>query len=285
MITDIPRVLVGHWTDRVARTGCTVVLFPGGATASGEVRGGAPATREFALLAPERLVDRIDAVVLSGGSAFGLDACAGVVRWCEEQGFGFDTSAGPVPIVVGACIYDLGVGDASVRPGAQQGYRACESAGTGPVPTGTVGVGTGATVGKWRGLEAARPGGVGIATHRDGDLMVSALVAVNAYGDVVDEAGRIRGADTGEGAPSGSPGAAQHSTVGVVVANAALDKTGCFLAAQAAHGGVDRAVEPAHTRFDGDAMVAVAVGGVEATPERVGVLAGRAVAEAIRSVA
>src|SRR5207245_9979679 len=125
VITDVPGVRVGHWTDAVARTGCTVVLFPAGTVASGEVRGGAPGTREWALLAPERLVARVDAVVLSGGSAFGLAACDGVMRFCEERGMGFPTPAGVVPIVVGAVVYDLAVGDASVRPGPDEGYAAC----------------------------------------------------------------------------------------------------------------------------------------------------------------
>src|SRR6059058_2345651 len=153
----IAGVSVGHWTDSGALTGCTAILLPEGATASGEVRGGAPATREFELLAPHRTVENVDAVVLSGGSAFGLAACDGVVRWLEENGRGFPTPAGLVPIVVGACLFDLAVGDASVRPGPEEGYAACASAGEGDPPTGQVGAGTGATVDKWRGPEHARP--------------------------------------------------------------------------------------------------------------------------------
>ena len=170
VITDVAGVRVGHWTDEVGRTGCTVVLLPEGTVASGEVRGGAPGTREFDLLAPERTVARVDAVVLTGGSAFGLAACDGVMRWCEERGLGFPTAGGPVPIVVGAVLYDLMVGDA-VGP-ARTPTRATRPASPrppGPFATGAVGAGTGATVGKWRGREHARPGGVGTASLRDGE--------------------------------------------------------------------------------------------------------------------
>ncbi|HEY2430640.1 MAG TPA: P1 family peptidase, partial [Acidimicrobiales bacterium] len=185
MLTDVTGVRVGHWTDAAARTGCTVVLFPAGTVASGEVRGGAPGTREWELLDPLRLVARIDAVALCGGSAFGLAACDGVARWCEERGVGLPTSGGPVPIVVGAVLYDLGVGDPRVRPGPDEGYRACEAAVAGPFETGAVGAGAGATVGKWRGPEGVRPGGLGGAVCRGPDgLVVAALVACNAWGDI-----------------------------------------------------------------------------------------------------
>src|SRR3954465_14240607 len=174
MITDVPGVRAGHWTDDQGRTGCTAILFPDGTRGSGEVRGGAPATREFELLAPERTVDRIDAVMLCGGSAFGLAACDGAMRFCEEAGRGFPTPAGPVPIVVGAALFDLAVGDASVRPGAAEGYRAGAAArGGGPLAGGGVGAGTGATVNKWR--TQLLPGGLGSATERDGELVVAAL--------------------------------------------------------------------------------------------------------------
>jgi L-aminopeptidase/D-esterase-like protein len=168
VITDVAGVRVGHWTDPVARTGCTVVLLPEGTTASGEVRGGAPGTREFELLAPERLVQSVDAVVLTGGSAFGLAACDGVMRWCEEHGRGLPTRAARIPIVVGAVLYDLAVGDATVRPGAAEGYAACEAATGGSFAVGRVGAGTGATVAKWLGPDATRAGGLGSATERDG---------------------------------------------------------------------------------------------------------------------
>jgi L-aminopeptidase/D-esterase-like protein len=275
VITDVAGVRVGHWTDEVGRTGCTVVLLPDGAVASGEVRGGAPGTREFDLLAPERTVARVDAVVLSGGSAFGLAACEGVVRWCEERGLGFPTSAGPVPIVVGAVLYDLMVGDPSARPGPDAGYAACVAAAAGPFATGAVGAGTGATVAKWHGRQHARPGGIGTASLWDGELVVGALVAVNAFGDRL---GAAIPADVD------STGAFTNTTIGVVATNASLDKVGCLLVAQAGHDGLARSLEPAHATVDGDALVAVAVGPVAAAVDQVRILAARAVEQAVLSV-
>ena len=275
MITDVAGVRVGHWTDEVGRTGCTVVLFPDGTVASGEVRGGAPGTREFDLLAPERTVARVDAVVLSGGSAFGLAACDGVVRWCEERGLGFPTAAGPVPIVVGAVLYDLMVGDAAARPGLDAGYAACVAATDSPVAVGPVGAGTGATVAKWHGREHARPGGIGTATQRDGELVVAALLAVNAFGD------RLGAATPAEVDASG---AFTNTTIGVIATNATLDKVGCLLVAQAGHDGLARALEPVHATVDGDALVAAAVGGVDAPVDQVRLLAARAVEQATLSV-
>lgn len=279
MITEVPGVWAGHWTDAVGRTGCTVALFPEGTVASGEVRGGAPATRETALLAPERLVDRVDAVVLSGGSAFGLAAADGVMRFCEEQGAGFPTSAGPVPIVVGLSLYDLGVGDARARPGADQGYAACVAAAPGPMTLGRVGAGTGATLGTWGGADAGRPGGLGGAVQRQGDLVVAAMLAVNASGWV----------DTGHIDPRpGGGGLATNTTIGVVATNARLDKVGCHLLAQSAHDGLARALVPAHTRFDGDAVVAASIGPdeakVDAQVDHVRWLAMTTVEQAIRAV-
>lgn len=279
MITELPGVWAGHWTDPVGRTGCTVVLFPEGTVASGEVRGGAPATRETALLAPERLVDRVDAVVLSGGSAFGLAAADGVMRFCEEQGTGFPTANGKVPIVVGLALYDLGVGDPKARPGAEQGYAACLAASPGPLALGAVGAGTGATIGTWDGAAAARPGGLGGAVQRQGDLVVAALMAVNASGWV----------DTGDVAPRpGGGGLATNTTIGVVATNARLDKVGCHLMAQSAHDGLARALVPAHTRFDGDAVVVASVGPdearVEAQVDHVRWLAMTTVEQAVRAV-
>src|SRR3954471_923129 len=180
----ISGVRVGHWTDTEALTGCTAVLLPEGSTASGEVRGGAPATREFELLAPHRTVEQVDAVVLSGGSAFGLAACDGVVSWLEEQGRGFPTPAGRVPIVVGMALFDLAVGDASVRPGPAEGRAACEDAREEGFETGPVGAGAGAAVGRWRGEE--RDAGLSVAREAAGEegLIVAALAVVNAFGDV-----------------------------------------------------------------------------------------------------
>lgn len=278
MITDIAGVSVGHWTDGAAGTGCTVVLFPDGTIASGEVRGGAPGTREFELLKPERRVAHLDAVVLTGGSAFGLAACDGVVQWCEEQGRGFATAAGPVPIVVGAVLFDLLVGDGRVRPDAAAGYAACAAATTGSVTTGPVGAGTGATVGKWRGREHARPGGIGTATERDGPLTVAALMAVNAWGDTTGEGRRSQISPVVD-----TDAAFENTTIGVIATNAALDKGGCLLAAQAGHDGLARALEPVHATVDGDAIVAAATGAVPADVDLVRILAARAVEAAVRA--
>jgi L-aminopeptidase/D-esterase-like protein len=288
VITDLSGVRVGHWSDEKARTGCTVVLLPPGTVASGEVRGGAPGTREWELLAPERLVQHVDAVVLSGGSAFGLAACDGVARWCEERGIGLATPAGPVPIIVGAVLFDLGVGDSSVRPDADAGYAAAEAATADVVATGAVGAGTGATVSTWRGRDAAVPAGIGTATERREHLTVSALMAVNAFGDVVPPGSAAEErADPGPGAfpptSGGSFWVLGNTAVGVVVTNAALSKTGCLLVAQSAHDGLARSIEPAHTTVDGDAIVAAALGEVEAHVDEVRLLAARAVVRAVVS--
>jgi L-aminopeptidase/D-esterase-like protein len=283
VITDIPGVRVGHWTHPEAQTGCTVILFPEGTRASGEVRGGAPATREFDLLAPERMVDRLDAVLLTGGSAFGLASADGVMRWCAEQGSGFATGAGPVPIVVTMALFDLLVGEPHVRPGAVEGYAACAEARGGPVQVGRIGAGTGATIGKWRGREHARPGGLGSATVRDGDLVVSALVAVNAVGDIDD-----RSEPDWPPPPPDVFGAeslaVENTTIGVVATNAALDKVGCFVVSHGGHDGIARALTPSHTRGDGDAIVVASSGRVEAVIDHVRFLTVRAVERAIRSV-
>jgi L-aminopeptidase/D-esterase-like protein len=291
-------VLVGHHTDAEARTGCTVVVFPDGTVASGEVRGGAPATREFALLDPTKTVDRLDAVVLSGGSAFGLAACDGVVQWCAEHGRGFDTAGGPVPIVVGLSLFDLLQGDASVRPTASDGARAAARARAAieGVPCGLVGAGTGATVGKWRGEAHVRPGGLGVAVVRRDDLVVAAIIAVNAVGDIDDGtvAAAILDGTFGWPAPPerfGRPSGAGNTTIGVIVTNAAIDKVGCRLVAESGHDGLARALFPAHARSDGDALVAAAVptlaldDAAGVTVDTVRVLATVAVERAVRSLA
>jgi L-aminopeptidase/D-esterase-like protein len=286
MITDITGLRVGHWTDPAARTGCTVVLFPDGTVASGEVRGGAPATRELELLDPRRTVSRIDAVVLTGGSAFGLAAADGAMRFCEERGLGFATPAGPVPIVVALALFDLTVGDPAARPGAAQGYAACAAAADGPVEVGTVGAGAGATVAKLGPARDRRPGGLVSAGAEGGGLRVAALVAVNAAGTpgaddrtALDIAGahdvaaaRVTG--TGFG----------NTTIGVVATNARLDKLGCHLVAQGGHDGLARALFPAHTRADGDAFVAAATGEMEADVDVVRALAVHVVAQAVRTL-
>ncbi len=316
MVTDVPGVLVGHWTDERARTGCTVVVLPEGTVASGEVRGGAPATREFALLDPTRTVDRVDAVVLTGGSAFGLATAHGVVEGLAAAGRGYETIHGRVPIVVAMALYDLGVGDGTVRPGAEHGRLAFDRAvdgavdatvggttegGDGPsMPVGAVGAGTGATVDKWSGLP--RPSGLGGATLRAGtapgaesgpraepevELVVSALVAVNALGRIDDGT-----ADHDIGppvrpalGPPDSHGELTNTTIGVIVTNARVDKTGCQWLARSGHDGLARALYPAHMPVDGDALVAAATGQVKADPMHLRLLAQAAVTRAVRSLA
>ncbi|WP_436793616.1 P1 family peptidase [Actinospongicola halichondriae] len=276
MITEIEGIRVGHWTDADAMTGCTVVLFPEGTVASGEVRGGAPATREFALLDPTKMVQRLDAVVLTGGSAFGLAAADGVMAVLAERGQGFETVGGPVPIVVAMGLFDLAVGDGSVRPTAAAGRSATESATTVPPLLGAVGAGTGATVAKWRGPDHRRPGALVSATVRAGDVVVSALVAVNAFGEPGATPAEVLDGTTGD--------AFQNTTIGVVATNAALDKVGCHLAAQSAHDGLARAVAPSHTSADGDAFVVAATGQVDCEVGLVRTMAIAAVEEAIASL-
>ncbi len=294
MVTDVPGLRVGHWSGDA--TGVTVVLAPAGATGAGEVRGGAPATREAALLEHGTLVTRIDAVVLCGGAALGLAAADGVVRYLADRGQGFPTSGGPVPIVAAAAIFDLDA--ASAAPGPAEGRAAAEAAaGDGPderPATGRVGAGRGATVGKWRGVEHRSPGGLGSAVERDDEVVVWALAVVNAAGDVVGEDGGVlAGSGAGSHAEPGTTEAPpfpedatapfENTTLAVVATNAALDKAQCRLVAESAHDGLARAIFPAHTRFDGDMTFAVATGDVAAHPDRVRATATRVVAGAIRS--
>ncbi len=281
MELGVAGVGVGHWTDEVARTGCTVVLLPPDSVASGEVRGGAPASREFALLDPTRLVPSIDAVVLAGGSAFGLAAADGVMEVLEQQQRGFSTAHGPIPIVVGLALYDLGVGDSRVRPGAAAGRHAAEHATDCPA-TGAVGAGTGATVGNWRGPTHVRPGGLGIAVVRRAELVVTAIVATNAAGDIDDGATVAAVADGSFGDWPQRSETGINTTIGVVVTNAALDKVECRLLAEGAHDGLARAIVPPHTRADGDAFVAAATGEVHADVDDVRFMAVIAVEQAVR---
>ncbi|MDH3303126.1 MAG: P1 family peptidase [Acidimicrobiia bacterium] len=299
---------VGHWTNPEARTGCTVIVFPDGTVASGEVRGGAPATREFALLDPSRIVASVDAVVLSGGSAFGLASADGVMAELEHAGRGFPTRFGRVPIVVGMSLYDLGVGDPAIRPGRDEGRSACREALASigrPITGGRIGAGCGATVGKWGG--SAIDGGLGVATvvesvaesivDEAGDtrLVVMALIAVNAFGfiddgSLGDEPGRPQ-------PPAFEPAAGQiegavetsadrsNTTIGVIVTNARISKGDCHLLAQSGHDGLARSLLPAHTAVDGDALVAAATGELEVDVDVMWLraLAQAAVVRAVRS--
>jgi L-aminopeptidase/D-esterase-like protein len=270
-ITDIADLHVGHWTDRRAATGCTVILCEKGAVAGIDVRGGAPGTRESSLLRPETLVQQVHAVFLTGGSAYGLDVGSGIMRYLEERGVGFPYAGATVPIVCGAVLFDLNIGRADVRPTAESGYRACVAAKGGRVAQGSVGAGTGATVAKVRTLERGLKGGIGTAAEHIGDLVVAALVAVNAFGEIVDSAtGRV------VAGPRGAPGRfdstldviraagpsvvlpVTNTTIGVVATNATLTKTQATAVAQMAHDGIARAVRPAHSPVDGDCIFALA---------------------------
>lgn len=278
MITAVTGVRVGHWTDPVARTGCTVALFPDGTVGSAEVRGGAPASRELATLEPGRTVERLDAAVLTGGSAFGLGCADGVMRWCEERGVGFPTGAGPVPIVATLAVFDLLDGDGQVRPGPEQGYTACVAASAGGIELGRVGAGAGCLVRKWEGRELARPGGLGGAALVHDGVTVAALVAVNAVGDRrADGDVRVPVPPTkGFAAPDG-----ESTTIAIVATDAALSKLECHLVAQSSHDGFARALDPVHTAGDGDAVIVGATGAVEATATTVRALATYVVEAAI----
>jgi L-aminopeptidase/D-esterase-like protein len=284
MITDVPGIRVGHATDVQAATGCTVVLPPPGTIGSGEVRGGAPGTRETDLLRPGMLVEEVDAVLLTGGSAFGLAAADGVVRWLEERGIGFDTGAARVPIVPAAVLFDLGVGDPAVRPGPRDGYAACEAAGD-TVEEGSVGAGTGATVAKVGGPQGAVKGGVGTASAREGALIVGALFVVNAVGEILGEDGEpiaVSRTPAESGGASWPPVAGTSTVIGVVATNARLSKERAHLVAIAAHDAFASAVRPAHTLWDGDTVFTLATSEVEAAQDVVERLAEAVTAAAIR---
>jgi len=284
-ITDVDGITVGHWTDDVGMTGCTVVLAPDGNVASCEVRGGAPGTRGTDMLQPGTILETANAIVLTGGSAFGLAAAGGVERYLEERGIGNQIGPFKIPSVPAAVIFDLGTGDPLRRPGADEGYAACDAAST-EVEEGRVGAGTGATVAKLWGPERAVPGGVGTWSVREGDLVVGALMVVNAVGEVIDENGELlAGARLAPGErrqdlmPRLGPG---NTTIGVVATNGTLRKEAARHLATVANDAVDHAVVPAHTLYDGDTVFTVATGEVEADVATVGRLAAPAVATAIR---
>jgi len=272
-------VLVGHWSDAVAETGCTVIVLPTDTIASYEVRGGAPASRELVLLEPEKSVTTIDAICLTGGSVFGLAAADGAVQYLVEQGRGVLTPGGVVPIVPTMALFDLAVDDGSVRPTATNGYDATRAA-SAEFAIGRVGAGTGAYVAKWR-QEQARPGGLAFATEQQGELIVEAIVACNAFGDISAEVTTEAVAATGPGFDFDR----QNTTIGLVVTNARLDKVGCRIIAQGAHDGLARTITPPHTRFDGDGFVAAATQQVTAPIDLVRMMALAAVTRAIRSLA
>lgn len=274
-ITDVAGIEVGHMTDTRRPTGCSVVIAREGAAAGVDVRGAAPGTRETDLLSPSNTVQAIHAVTLSGGSAWGLDVASGVMRWLEEQNIGLVTPYGKVPIVPGAVVFDLGVGDARIRPDAQAGYQACCHASSAAPAQGNVGAGTGALVGKLFGMERAMRGGIGTASLKVEDLTVGALVVCNAVGDVVNPAtGQlIAGTRTISGtALQGTRDAllkgelpvnllaGTNTTIGVIATDAALTKPQAQRLAMVAHDGLARAINPVHTALDGDTLFALGTG-------------------------
>lgn len=297
MPTTIPGFRVGHWTDPVGCTGCTAILCPEGTVGGVDIRGSAAGTRELDALSLVHLVPSVHAVVLAGGSAFGLDAAGGAMRYLEEHGVGFDVQVTRVPIVPTAILFDLRLGDHRARPGAAAGYEACRNATADPVQEGCVGAGTGATVGKLFGIDRATKSGLGVASVTGpGGLRVAALAAVNAFGDVRDPATGhlLAGArETAEGhrlvdslaamrggaAPRGYRG--ENTTLAVIATNARLAKPAITKVAQMAQHGLVRTVAPVHTTLDGDLVIGLASGEVEAEVNTVGLAAAEAVAQAI----
>jgi L-aminopeptidase/D-esterase-like protein len=293
----IEDLAVGHWTDPVGLTGCTVAVPPPGNVAAASVRGGGPGTRETDLLQPQAHVEGVSAVLLTGGSAFGLAAAQGVVDWCERRGLGYARFGRPIPIVPAAVLFDLAVGDWDARPGPAEGEAACDAATTADGPMGNVGAGMGATVGKTAGPEHMTKGGLGWAVVEAGPLTVGALVAVNAGGDVLDEDGgvlagaRVPGGATaairerlagGEPLPEAVPPGGS-TTLGLVATNATLTKSEVHRVAVQAHDGMARAIRPVHTSYDGDTVFALAIPRVTAAMDLVAFLAEEALATAIRA--
>lgn len=297
-LTDVAGLRVGHHTLAADHTGCTVVLCPpGGAVAGADVRGAAPGTRETDLLHSDHLVDRVHALLLSGGSAFGLDAAGGVMRWLEAQGQGLPVGPARVPIVPAAVLFDLWLARGA-RPDAAAGWAACEAASDQPEAEGNVGAGTGASLGKLFGLPRAMKGGIGSASLRAHGVTVAAMVAVNAIGDVIDPATglALAGARTEDGLrlqhtarsivqglPVMVPATGSATTIGVVATDAVLTRPQANRLATVAHDGLARSINPVHTMSDGDTLFALATGGAGHTPPMtvLGTLAAEVVARAV----
>jgi len=297
-LTSIPGFKVGHAQDLEAITGCTVILCPPGTVGGIDQRGGAPGTRETDLLHPMHLVNQVNAVLLTGGSAFGLDAAAGVMRYCEENKMGVDVGPTHVPIVPAAVLFDLGIGDPKVRPDAEMGYQACHNASQDSPAEGNAGAGTGATVGKILSMKMATKSGIGTASvDIGGGGKVAAIVAVNAFGDVIDPESSeiiagVRGlkgyADTVKVMKSfvgrkvmSFASAADNTVIGVVATNVKLNKEQITRVAQMAHNGLARTIRPAFTLLDGDTVFALSAGEVEMDQNIVGAYAAAAYQEAI----
>lgn len=295
-ITAINGIRVGHTTSEAGMTGCTVILCPPNTIGGVDQRGGAPGTRETDLLRPMHLVQQVHAIALSGGSAYGLSVADGVMRYCEEQGIGYPVPPFVVPIVPTAILMDLYMGDPTIRPNADMGYQACLSASSEPVVSGNIGAGMGCRIGGLFGNPSATKGGLGSSLiHIDDELMVGALVAVNAVGDVVDETGQtIAGIRNPDGSFMGmlnamrgmarmTPPDSSNTVIGTVVTNAKLTKEGVNKIAQMAQDGLAQAIRPAHTMFDGDTIFGLATGEIEANVSVVGAFAAEAMAQAIRN--
>ncbi len=301
-LTDVAGIRVGHVTHLVGATGCTVIICPDGTVGGVDQRGGAPGTRETDLLRPLHLVNTVNAVVLSGGSAYGLATADGVMRWLEEHNIGYRSGTGfLVPIVPAAILMDLGIGELGIRPVAAMGYAACEAASEGAVAQGCVGAGTGCRLGAMRGNEFATKGGIGSASVELSDgLVVAALCAVNCVGDVLDERGEIMAGlrqppdgNTFSGMLNAlktiahmeilPPRSDSNTIIGVVATNAKLNKEQVNKVAQMAHDGIAQAVRPAHTMWDGDTLFALATGEKTANVTAIGAYAAEVVAQAIRN--
>jgi len=294
-IADIPGIKVGHAQDEEAGTGVTVILCEEGITAGVDVRGGGPGTRETDCLNPVNFIEEIHAVVLSGGSAYGLDSASGVMQYLEERGKGLPVGVGIVPIVPGAVLFDLPVGRPDIRPDKAMGYQACLNAREDNRPQGNVGAGTGASVGKTRGPGCVMKGGLGVAGRRIGDLIIGAIVAVNCFGDVIDpETGKIIAGALEEdgrtfadsmkvlsGLTTVNPLAGTNTTLGVVASNARLTKPQATKVAQMSHDGFARTINPIHTMYDGDTIFCLATGEVDADITTLGAISAEIVAEAI----
>ncbi len=298
-LTDVPGIQVGHAQDLKAATGCTVILCPPGTVGGMDIRGSAAGTRQVDSLLSFHLVDEVHAVLLSGGSAFGLEASSGVMKYLEEKGIGFRTATGKVPIVPTAILYDLAVGEDRVRPDKEMGYQACMNRQSGKIEEGSVGVGTGASVGKVMGVRYATKGGLGTSSRvLSNGIIVAALVAVNAFGDVISpKDGRIlAGARNPDHPESFIDSAArikerismprqnssmQNTTLGVVATNVKLSKPQAIKVAQLAQNGFSRTLSPAHTTVDGDLIFVLSAGEVDAELNAVGLLAEEVIVDAV----
>jgi len=297
-ITDVPGIKVGHYTDKEAATGCTVILCENGAVAGVDVRGSAPGTRETDLLRPVNLVEKVHAILLSGGSAFGLDAAGGVMRYLEERGIGHETLVAKVPIVPTAILFDLDIGNHKIRPGTEEGYKACLAATEKKAAEGCVGAGTGATVGKFLGIERATKSGLGTTSCKICDeIIVAALVVVNAIGDIINpKTGKVLAGprdqknkfflNSVEILTAGTYSYKQNSlptntTLGVVATNASLNKEQVTKLAQMAQDGLARAINPSHTMYDGDTIFALSLGDKTGDITTLGTAAAEIVADAV----